>query len=130
MQGQARFDAVFILFFIALAFLASIHYLAMSWSLYWIYSWFDIPIHAIGGVVVALGSQSSFFKRLFRVEVQTFVRCMTLVMVVGISWEVFEWQVGIIDSLVYLFDTGLDLCMDFLGGVLGYIIASVLRSSK
>lgn len=130
MQGQARFDAAFVLFFTALAFLASIHYLAMSWSLYWIYPWFDIPIHAIGGAVVALGSQSSFFGRLFPLETRTFIRCIALVMAVGISWEVFEWQVGIIDSLVYLFDTGLDLCMDFLGGVLGYVIASVLRSSK
>ena len=126
MQVSPRFDASFILFFLSLVLLAVIHYLAINLSLYWIYPWLDIPIHFLGGAVVALGTQSSLFKRIFKTSDISFIKTLLIVLFVGTVWEVFEWRVGIVDSIKYAFDTGLDICMDLLGGVIGFVTAKAL----
>ena len=44
-----------IIFFIAFSLLALIHVIAIRLALYWHFLWLDMPVHCLGGIVVALG---------------------------------------------------------------------------
>ena len=116
----------FALFAVAISVLGVVHAVATSFYLYWTYPWFDIPMHALGGMVVSLGfltvsrahTHGHFGKGL----------AMTLgaVFVVGVAWEVFEF-VSVIAGAEpgYVPDTILDFVMDLAGGCVGYAAARV-----
>lgn len=111
-------------FFITLITLAVIHTVATEFFLYWRYTWFDIPVHVLGGVCVALGiSILPFFKIVLPQKYTTLVSYLLIVLMVGATWEIFEYCAGI--SLIayedFFIDTGIDLGMDLVGGVLGYL---------
>lgn len=113
--------------------LAVVHILATEFFLYWTYPWLDIPMHALGGVVVALCfltfcniyTQGTYQKGL--------LITLGVVLGVGILWEIFEFvnQLGG-PELDYVQDTLLDLVMDIVGGCIGYLCAraSMLRGPK
>lgn len=107
-------------FFTALILLAVVHIVALELYLYWKFPWFDVPMHLLGGVAVALGY--SILCTRFSPRFQTLSWYIISVLFIGIGWECFEYVAGI--SLVreesFLLDTALDLCMDTLGGILGY----------
>jgi uncharacterized BrkB/YihY/UPF0761 family membrane protein len=110
-------------FFAALILLAVVHVVALELYLYWKFPWFDIPMHLLGGISVALGY--SILHTRLSPRLRTFSWYIAAVLLVGIGWEIFEYAAGI--SLAreesFLLDTALDLCMDTLGGILGYGIA-------
>ena len=79
-------------------------------------------MHFLGGLCVALGfAVLPFFKINFRSMYTTFPSYMTVVLLVGLSWEVFEIVAGvnIIDEY-FIGDTMLDLIMGIAGGAVGY----------
>ncbi len=125
-----RFDTIFVLFFISLTLLGVVHKLAVAWSLYWIYPWFDNPMHFLGGATIALGAQTELFSRIFFVRPRRVWYVLGIVLAVGVIWEIFEWQVGItLPFGVDMFDTLSDLFFDIAGGVVGYIVgASLIRN--
>lgn len=93
-------------------------YFAILNSLYWKMVWFDVPMHFLGGVTIAVflvALLMHFRPRLF------------LLGVFGISvlWEVFEYLAGFPREANYRFDTSLDLLMDALGALFVYVIARV-----
>ncbi len=52
---------------------------------------------------------------------------LILVLAVGILWELFELSIGsttLSDGWLYVLDTGSDLSMDLLGGLIGVFYAS------
>jgi len=118
-----------ILLLISTSVLGAVHYLALEFYLYWQYVWFDVPMHILGGVVVAL---SLFAARDLGVSIpNAFFRLapvLLFVMVVGILWEIFEVKAGLYMAENYVFDTAVDLCMDFVGGTVGFIVGSKLQS--
>lgn len=121
-------DLPLILFLIALTILATVHIVGLELMLYWRYHWFDIPMHALGGAIVSLGSQSALFHSVFRCRPHHLGFAIALVLAVGISWEVFEWGAGIVDVEEYVADTILDIVLDVCGGVVGYVVGSALRN--
>ncbi len=122
-----RIDSIFVLFFVGLLTLAGTHQLALWWYLYWVYEWFDIPMHFLGGVVIALGSRTELFERIMRLSFRSVWPVIGLVLAIGILWEVFEWFFVITDMRGYVVDTTIDLVLDLLGGVVGYYIASSFK---
>lgn len=119
-----RFDLVFALFFISLLTLAGIHILAMKFFLYWIFPWFDVLTHFLGGIVVALGYQSFLDRRVTASSVwRRLPGTLVAVLVVSISWEIFEYSAGIAIWGLDFFDTLSDLVLDLLGGIVGYAVA-------
>lgn len=95
-------------------------YVAIAQSLYFIYWWFDIPMHIFGGLTLALavttfielaGSffQSTFFKKGWNVVI--------IVFLMGIVWEIFEVLLDV--SYIHLgfdaVDTLADICNDVIG---------------
>jgi hypothetical protein len=122
--------ALRITFFLsALCILALVHVMALQFYIYWQYLWFDIPMHILGGVCVALGVSILPFLRIhFFEKHQNISTYLAIVLCVGVVWEIFEYGAGIsiILSLAdFIIDTILDLCMDLFGGIIGY--AFVMR---
>ena len=121
----------FPLFAVGLGVLGVAHIVATGFSLYWTYLWLDIPMHALGGALVALGFLTccaTYARGDFR---RGFCVTLGVVMAVGLVWEVFEYATMIAGPEPgYVGDTILDLVMDFLGGCAGYLAARAREHSS
>lgn len=95
-----------------------LHYVAIIFYLYWTLPWFDILMHFLGGALIGYGVYVG--GRLFNTRL-SFVQLITLVMIVGIGWEIFEYAVGLAPLSEYR-DTLLDLVLDFSGAAVAYYV--------
>ena len=121
------YKLVLLAFTLSITTLAVLNALAQEFYLYWIYSWFDIPMHLLGGASVALGYQSRFMlKRIAPRLSFTLLSTIMFVMTIGILWEVYEYAMGAVAISGYAFDTMKDLVDDFIGAVAGYYVAQSL----
>lgn len=118
-----------ILFLIAASILAVIHVVSLELFLYWKHQWLDIPVHALGGAVVAL-----FFFTLHNLLPKYPARLLypipvlLLVLLVSLAWEVYELLIGIPIEDNYEVDTIVDLIMGMLGGIMGYTVGYAVSS--
>mgnify|MGYP006914907401 FL=1 len=114
-----------ILFLISFSMLAVIHVIALELFLYWSISWFDIPVHFLGGSVVALGL---FTLHDLRIYVKSRhlrpVPVVFIVLLVALAWEVFEIAAGVPIEANYVIDTLTDISMGILGGLVGYSVGT------
>lgn len=113
----------------SLAILGIAHAAALNFYLYWQFPWLDIPMHVLGGIVVALSFLliPSFCKGIPERYI-TFQWTMAFVLIVGLSWELFEIAIGI--PLIedgFEMDLLVDLAMDICGGALGYYVGKDVR---
>lgn len=116
-----------IIFLISFSLLATIHLVALQFSLYWHFLWFDIPMHVFGGAIVALGFFTLRDLKLFPNKHLTFGTVFFLVLTVALVWEAFDFFAGIPIYDDYLTDTLTDIAMGLLGGSMGYVIGNSLR---
>jgi hypothetical protein len=116
-------------FFSAFITLAVVHIVAMEYALYWKYGGFDIFMHILGGVVVALGQSILPFIRIRIFESPLRLRTSLLfVFCIGVLWELFEIGAGIsIHEPGFVADTVIDLIMDLAGGFVGYTIVQNVK---
>lgn len=102
-----------------------LHFFAMRFHLYWTFSWFDILMHGLGGIVVGLLA-GAFFVRFVPIVLEHAVLFFILVLagtfLLGFLWEALEF---ILDAYMKLplhqpsvGDTMIDLVMDTLGGII------------
>jgi len=118
-----------VFFVITLAVLAMLHYVALEFALYWRFWWFDILMHFFGGAVVALGLFTlKDFNNDIPDRLQYFWPIISGVIVVALSWELFEIVIGTpaIES-GYLLDTTIDLLMGAVGGFVGFVVGHTIR---
>jgi len=105
--------------------IATGHILALNFYLYWSFKWFDLPVHFLGGMWVALTSLWLCFysrtKRFKETKRNIFVISVVSAIVIGLLWELFELTVRAPRAENFLRDTTGDLIMDMLGAVSGYI---------
>jgi hypothetical protein len=112
-----------------LVFLAVIHFLSISNSLYWVFPWVDIPLHFLGGVWAA-----SFFAWLnlrFSLGIfegksflLNFILAISFVSLIGVLWEFFEFSYDFFSNSMDISkiaqqgvaDTMGDFFFDLLGG--------------
>ena len=104
---------------------ALLHYLALTFYLYWTVEWFDIMMHFLGGALVALLAIFLFYTSGymdFPKDHIGSVFAMTLgsVLLVGLVWELWELFIGFTDVLEDQGDTFLDLIMDTIGGITAF----------
>lgn len=99
---------------------------ATSLSLYWTNSWTDIVMHGFGGFVGALlvlfvlakvGISPQTFSR----KVLVFLFTIVSVLAVGSIWELWEIFIGLTNPFTDVGDTVLDLIMDTIGAVIGFV---------
>lgn len=112
---------LFMLWFMLLALIAILHASAIEFYLYWTYSWFDTMMHFLGGLFVGLASLWLFFVSGY-IHVERHIRNVALlascsIILIGVSWEVFEVLAGIPIEDNYVLDTATDLTMDALGTI-------------
>lgn len=105
---------------------AAVHLSAMEWYLYWYFPWLDLLTHFLGGLWVALAAS---WLIAYTGREATLLRIIAAAMLIGIGWELFEFFAGIPREANYVFDTSLDLSMDFCGGLVGFLLASRLLKS-
>jgi hypothetical protein len=115
--------------------ISSLHIYAGEKYLYFLYWWFDIVMHFLGGVWVGVtflwlyffsrffGQQAFQKGKVFKVAIISFV-------IVGLSWEIFEVFIGVpIYEPNYIFDTVSDLIVGTLG-VLVFCKSSIFKFLK
>jgi hypothetical protein len=114
-----------------LNFIATILYL--HWSLWW----FDVILHFLGGLTVALFALW-FFSANFDLQNWKLGKIVTMTLIsticIGILWEFYELYFGLTflsDGWHYFADTGSDLIMDTVGGIVGFLwINKILNQIK
>ncbi|MBI2451673.1 hypothetical protein HYV50_01180 [Candidatus Pacearchaeota archaeon] len=108
-----------------------LHIFLVPLGIYEKYLWFDIPMHLLGGLSVAMSylallklMQSK--KRLQMPEQILFVFVVSLVALTGILWEFSEFILDILTTSIKaqqgLTDTMSDLFFNLIGGVFGYFL--------
>ncbi len=126
LQNLTRRPLLVELFFSAVV-VAGLHYVALTFSLYWTTDWFDILMHFLGGAVIGLGAAFVFFTSGYlpvTQQIRNFALILLVmifsVLVVGLAWEVWELFAGFTDRFNELPDTILDIVMDTLGGIAAF----------
>ena len=145
------FSPKFVLWFLISIFI--VHNIATGLAIYWIYFWFDIPMHFLGGFWVALvglvfvfNFQKPIFKEReilgFNLSEKTalvlsaFLIIVSFTALIGVLWEFYEflWDIFISVKTPAVImggdnvDTLKDLFFDLLGGstcVLIYLILPI-----
>jgi VanZ family protein len=102
-----------------------LHLLALRFFLYWTTSWFDLLTHFLGGFLIAL-IMFSFMNRIQRSEEKVndkllIASVVLAVLVVGLSWELWELFTGLSDVIEDKVDAIVDLIMDLIGSVVAVL---------
>ena len=105
--------------------LAFLHYLAITFFLYWTIEWFDILMHFLGGFVLALIAMFLFYTSGYMDFPKDhigsiFAMTISFVLLIGLVWELWELFIGFTDVLEDQGDTLLDLIMDTIGGIIAF----------
>lgn len=104
--------------------IATIHFVALEFYLYWVFPWLDILMHLLGGVWVSLISLWIFFEsgyiKLPRTLPNTVYVAVVSIIFVAISWEIFELAASVPIEANFALDTTVDLIMDAIGAFIGW----------
>ena len=118
---------IFIFSFIVLCIVAVFNNLGNNYNLYEIYSWYDIPMHLLGGLWVSLFSLFLYphINKRFSIansHMGVFVMIFFILLFITVSWEIFELVGGMmsLNDPGYWPDTLGDIMNGFIGGILGY----------
>lgn len=105
------------------------HYFGLHLGFFFTVWWWDILVHFLGGLWVALAGV--WLLRLLGLRAPLLLQCLLLSFCVGVAWEVFEFVIGSYGSpfMSPALDTAKDLINDTLGGVLAAYIARELLDS-
>ena len=103
--------------------LGMLHFLAEAYYFYWTVWWFDNLTHFLGGLIGGLvivwflyDSSHAFKHKPTLLEASLY--SLFGVLIIGIAWEVFEYQAGITGfEPNYSLDTASDLVFDLLGAL-------------
>ncbi len=95
-----------------------LHALGLFLFLQWQFWWYDIMLHFMGGVWVALAALWFYMKEGWVARMTTTV---LIALSIGLGWELFEYLVGSARESNYFYDTSLDILMDTLGAIAGFL---------
>ena len=105
-----------------------LHYLGMKFHLYWIYRWYDIPLHLLGGFWLSLlglwiSVRFGHIDSIVGYKSKALIIAVISAFVIGIAWEIFELIAGLtsLNESGYLKDFSGDVFFTFLGGVIAYL---------
>ena len=105
--------------------LGVLHFIAITFYLYWTLWWFDNLMHLLagfsGGLITIwfLFDSGTFFKR-SPTTLELFLYVLLAVLTVGVAWEIFEYVNKITETESageYVSDTIHDLIADALGAI-------------
>lgn len=103
-----------------LASIAAVHFLALQLYLYWYFPLLNRAIHFAGGLWAAL---ILVWIIRFRKQEPRFFQILLGAILIGVAWEIFEASIGMTrEAPNYVLDTTLDLTMDTLGALIGFLL--------
>jgi len=103
--------------------IAYLHISALENYYYWIYSWFDLVVHFLGGVLIASFStwfylSLSHIKEFNYSDKQLIILTVVNVLVISFLWEIFELVLWVsLNEPNYLLDTTLDTLFALSGSI-------------
>ncbi len=119
-----------ILFFVLLAALfAMTHAFAVETALYWYYPSFDIIMHFWGGALIVFSVQALSTLSFFPLK-PNFITIALVLVLVMVSWEVFERSAGLYNTETYIFDTAKDLIVGSLGAAVAYLLFTSKKETE
>jgi uncharacterized BrkB/YihY/UPF0761 family membrane protein len=102
-----------------------LHEVAMANFYYWIFWWYDIMMHTLGGFLIGgivVWGYHRFFERTRLSNRELLVLVVSGAVIVGSLWEILEYFSGIYAQIPnVVLDTIKDLCDDALGAALAYL---------
>ena len=107
----------------SMIFLCIVNFVAIKGLWYYLFWYFDMPMHFMGGFVVLFLLAYVFYDKIFALDNLSVLILIIGVLIVGIGWEIFEYILlnlyagqpfSILDSLS-------DLFFDTAGGALGIL---------
>lgn len=106
---------------------------AMASVFYWYVAipWFDMMMHVLGGVFVAILGAAVLFKHIRTLPSrELFITLALFVFIIGLAWEYYEYIVqfyvkGV--QLAHITDSLSDLICDMLGGSIGTLFVIHLK---
>jgi hypothetical protein len=102
----------------------ALNFLGGKLYLYWTVIWFDMLVHFLGGLFIALFffSMLSLLKSQLRYG-EKVILGIVFTLLVGLVWEYHELIIGVTDlaDAAYWPDTGMDIVMDTLGSLVGVL---------
>lgn len=116
-----------------LAFVLGLHFLATLNYWYWVYTWFDIPMHFLGGFWLAM----VYFWLNAKVEIlnpefsklpkwsANLLFALSFIILIGVFWEFYEFIFDFFNGRMFQgssVDTMGDLFFDLVGGVTAFTI--------
>ena len=111
-----------------LAVLVVLHAVGSYYSWYWVYPWFDVPVHIMSGLWIGLvflwlSSVFDQINSLKEYRAKSFLVAFVSAILIGVIWELVEnyYQLTFIRDANYGLNTALDILNDGLGGVLAYL---------
>ncbi len=123
---------------IVLVILITLHLLGSHLSWYWFFPWFDMPVHAISGLWVALvflwlAAVTGELRSLKDYKIKAFLVALVSAAFVGVAWELVEnlTQITQVRSPDYGINTTKDILSDCFGGILAFwYFIQVKRSTQ
>lgn len=109
---------------VASALIALFHILALEYFWYWVYWWFDIPMHIVGGFIIGM---LVFLFVYPSSPVKALLFVIGAVLTVGVGWEVFEYINGMFIEGTFFPDTYHDIFADCAGALLAYLYVLIVR---
>ncbi len=107
----------------SLIFICIVNLLSIKGLFYYLFWWFDMPMHFLGGATVLLLLAYLFYNRILALPKIPIILLLTGVLIVGIGWEIFEALLDIFvshNSQIY-FDSSSDLFFDMAGAIVGLL---------
>ena len=106
---------------------ALLHTMAVYYSLYWNYLWFDIPMHVLGGLTFGFWAGAVSLRMHFT-PARAMLFTATVVFFVSAVWEVFEFISGLTAlKQGFWLDTVGDIFFAIAGATLAYLLYLLAR---
>lgn len=109
-----------------------LHVVATTFYWYLVIPWFDMLMHTLGGVFLAMFGATIFSEKIKRISrAHIFLLLISIVFLVGFGWEVFEYIVQFVIKgsiqLANIPDSVSDMVCDVVGGVLGFFFVLIQK---
>ena len=113
--------------------LVGLHTAANTFYWYVSISWYDMMMHTLGGVFLAVFAAAFFNRFIIRLpRYEVIIILLLTVLIIGLGWEFFEYTVQYIVKgsarLANIPDSVSDIVCDMVGGILG--VCFVLNQKK
>jgi hypothetical protein len=104
-------------------FVCIINFLAIKGLWYYLFWYFDMPMHFLGGVVVMYLLVYLFYNRISIKKSSNLFYLLVGVLIVGLGWEVFEYfLLNLYAGQPFnIIDSTSDIFFDLAGGILGLL---------